>query len=128
MSFDSQDQGTILGDSFLEVLKVQCGIWPRGEVDKQFHQPVASASPVLLLSGDRDPVTPPAYGDQALAGFSNALHLVARGQGHNAIINQCIRGIVEQFILQPVIAGLDTDCVDIIAPAPFFTSLLGPDP
>ena len=128
MTFDSEDQGTILGDSFLEVLKVQCGIWPRGEVSEQFHQPVASESPVLLLSGDRDPVTPPAYGDQALAGFSNALHLVAHGQGHNAIINQCIRGIVEQFILEPAIPALDTECVDNIAPAPFFTSLLGPDP
>ena len=46
---------------------------------KGFHEPVVSDVPVLLMSGQRDPVTPPQYAAQAAETFSNSLNLVARG-------------------------------------------------
>jgi hypothetical protein len=42
--------------------------------------------------------------------------------------NQCLKNVTTAFIEQGDVEGLDTTCVDRILPAPFFTSLLGPDP
>ena len=52
---------TLLGNVMAEVLELQCGLWPRGEVPDGFHDPLVSDIPVLLMSGERDPVTPPSY-------------------------------------------------------------------
>jgi pimeloyl-ACP methyl ester carboxylesterase len=52
-------RGTLLGDAFAKSLLEVCSFWPRGPVPADFHDPVASSVPVLLLSGDLDPVTPP---------------------------------------------------------------------
>ncbi len=54
-----------------------------------FHQPVHSDRPVLLLSGEFDPVTPPRYGEQVARTLPNGRHLVLRGQGHNVITAGC---------------------------------------
>ena len=42
--------------------------------------------------------------------------------------NVCLRDITTEFIEQGNVENLDTSCVENILPAPFFTSLLGPDP
>ena len=36
-----------------------CGMWPRGEIPADFLEPVHSNAPVLIFSGNMDPVTPP---------------------------------------------------------------------
>jgi pimeloyl-ACP methyl ester carboxylesterase len=125
----SADYGnTLMGNLMLEIVAVQCGLWPRGEVPEGFHQPVMSDVPVLLMSGERDPVTPPQYAAQAAASFANSLNLVARGQAHSVMKNVCLRDITTAFIEKGSIESLDTSCVGKILPAPFFTSLLGPNP
>ena len=119
---------TLMGNLFLEIIDLQCNVWPRGEVPADFHQPVVSDVPVLLMSGERDPVTPPHYGAQTAETFSNSLNLVARGQAHSVMKNTCLREITTAFIEKGSVEDLDTSCVEKILPAPFFTSLLGPDP
>lgn len=119
---------TLMGNLFLEIIDLQCNVWPRGEVPEDFHQPVVSDVPVLLMSGERDPVTPPHYATQAAETFSNSLNLVARGQAHSVMKNTCLREITTAFIEKGTVEGLDISCVEKILPAPFFTSLLGPDP
>ena len=56
---------TFLGTSQLDGLQAICGVWPRGPVDPDFHQPLHSEVPALLLSGSNDPITPPRYAAQA---------------------------------------------------------------
>lgn len=119
---------TLMGNLFLEIIDLQCKVWPQGVVPDGFHQPVVSDVPVLLMSGERDPVTPPQYAVQAAATFSNSLNLVARGQAHSVMSNVCLRDIITAFIEKGSVEDLDTSCVEKIQPAPFFTSLLGPDP
>jgi len=119
---------TLMGNLFLEIIDLQCNVWPHGEVPADFHQPVVSDVPVLLMSGERDPVTPPHYGAQTAETFSNSLNLVARGQAHSVMKNTCLREITTAFIEKGSVEDLDTSCVEKILPAPFFTSLLGPDP
>ena len=119
---------TLMGTLFLEVIETQCNVWPQGVVPEGFHRPIVSDLPVLLMSGERDPVTPPHYATQTAESFSNSLNLVAPGQAHSVMKNVCLRDITTAFIETGSIEDLDTECVAQIRPAPFFTSLLGPEP
>ena len=58
-----------------------CAVWPRGPVDADFAEPLDSAVPALLLSGEFDPATPAAYGEEAAKGFRNGRHVVVAGPG-----------------------------------------------
>jgi len=117
---------TYLDDMTAEIRKV-CATWPRGPVSADFRQPVTSETPVLLLSGEADPVTPPANGDQAARTLSNSLHLVAPGQGHTVIVRGCIPKIAAAFVESGTVKGLESGCVKDIQPMPFFVSFAGPD-
>ncbi len=128
MDMTADNSDTLMGNLFFDIIKLQCNIWPHGESPPDFHQGVVSELPVLLMSGERDPVTPPQYAAQVAGNFPNSLNLVARGQAHSVMKNICLRDITTEFINKGSVAELDTRCVDKIRPAPFFTSLLGPDP
>ncbi|MEK7325132.1 MAG: alpha/beta hydrolase, partial [Chloroflexota bacterium] len=84
--------------------------------------------PVLLLSGEADPVTPPATADQAAQTLSKSLHLVAPGQGHSIIFRGCLPKLATEFIESGSLTGLQTECVNDIAPMPFFVNFSGPQP
>ena len=54
---------------------------------------------VLLLSGDNDPVTPPAYAERVLAGgLANAKHVVGRHQGHGLVAVGCVPRLLRAFL------------------------------
>jgi len=118
----------ILGNSMLQRLDLACDVWPHIAVDRAFHEPVGGEVPVLLLSGSRDPVTPPSYAEQVAGHFPNHANLVGRGLGHGVLPNTCIRRIAEAFLASANPTSLDTSCLTRIEPAPFFASLLGPTP
>jgi pimeloyl-ACP methyl ester carboxylesterase len=117
-----------LGDLLSRSLASACAVWPRGEVSPEFNAPVSSPAPALLLSGERDPVTPPAYGDAVAASLPNSLHIVAAGQGHNIFFRGCVPALVAEFLEAGSPAALDTSCVERLGPSPFFTSFTGPQP
>lgn len=128
MDLSADYSQTLMGNLMMKIVDLQCRIWPRGEVPEGFHEPVRSDLPVLLMSGERDPVTPPLYAAQVAETFPNSLNLVARGQSHSVMKNVCLRDITTAFIEKGSVENLDTACVVKIRPAPFFTSLLGPNP
>jgi pimeloyl-ACP methyl ester carboxylesterase len=106
------DAATLMGTAFVDTLKAQCSAWPRGRMPKDFHAPVRSDRPVLLLSGEFDPVTPPRYGEQVLATLPNGRHLVARGRGHNVMVAGCVPRLMARFIGSADAAALDVGCLD----------------
>lgn len=118
----------LMGDMMEKAVSIQCGIWPRGPVPENFHEPVGGEIPVLLLSGELDPVTPPEYADQVAVHFPNSRHLVAPGQGHIATTRGCIGNIVSEFITEGNADDLETDCISNLQSTPFFISLTGPTP
>lgn len=128
LNLRADQSNTILGDIMLRGFEAQCSVWPAGLVPDDFHEPVRSDVPVLLLSGERDPVTPPQYADQAAKTFENSLHLVAEGQAHSVMRHRCLQDVVTDFVAAGTLEGLDTSCVETIAASPFFTTLLGPEP
>lgn len=124
----SVDSTGYLGDLLPRALGSACAIWPRGEASAEARAPIASDVPALLLSGERDPVTPPQYGEAVAAGLPNSLHLVAAGQGHNIFFRGCLPGLVADFLDAGSAADLDTSCVERLQAPPFFTSFTGPVP
>ncbi|MCC5887243.1 MAG: alpha/beta fold hydrolase [Gammaproteobacteria bacterium] len=128
-TMDAADEAdTLLGPSMREGREMICGIWPQGDVPENFHTPFVSEVPVLLLSGEFDPVTPPRYGEEASEQYPNHRHLIGRGQGHGILGPPCTSTIAARFIDDLDVDGLDTTCMDRLGPAPFFVDLLGPSP
>ncbi|HET6907299.1 MAG TPA: alpha/beta fold hydrolase [Rhodanobacteraceae bacterium] len=123
-----QDAGTILGSEIVEAVKAECAVWPHGAPPTDFHAPFRSSIPTLLLSGERDPVTPPRYADEVLRGLSDARSLVAGGMGHSILVRGCVPKLVDQFVtdLQP--KKLDAGCVRQIGPVPAFVNFNGAAP
>jgi pimeloyl-ACP methyl ester carboxylesterase len=120
---------TFLGVAQLDALRALCAGWPRGPIDADFHAPLASKVPALLLSGTADPVTPVSFGDEAARGFKDAVHLKLKDQGHGQLVQPCMDRVMADFLQQ---AGgklhLDTKCLDHLQAPPFFLSLNGPGP
>jgi len=105
-----------------------CAIWPQGEVPADFKEPVTADVPVLLLSGEDDPVTPPENALRVAETLPNSVALTAAGQGHNVIFRGCMPRIAYDFIQSASVDGLDTACIEQIQPAPFFLTFSGPQP
>ena len=83
----------------LGLYRAVCAHWPRGEVPPAFYTIPASASPVLLLSGGLDPVTPPRHAERvAKALGANARSVVVANNGHNVTAIACMRDAVFHFI------------------------------
>lgn len=125
--FDAPGQ-TYLGTSVVDALNTVCSIWPAGFRDDDLKDPLGSSHPVLLLSGEADPVTPPAYGTQVLQNLSNARHLVGPGQGHGLVTVGCVPNLMRRFVQDLDPQGLDADCLEREQPTPFFLDFAGPAP
>lgn len=118
-------ENLIFGEQFIENIKTVCQIWPHTQVEASFKDPVASALPVLLLSGELDPVTPPAFAELTMETLSNAQHLVAKGQGHNVFPLGCIPDLIADFVNEPD-TSLETECMNDFDYAPFYINMMGP--
>jgi pimeloyl-ACP methyl ester carboxylesterase len=122
---------TFLGASQIDALESLCGEWPSGEIDADFHEPLASQVPALLLSGTLDPVTPATFGAEAAQGFRNALHVQLQDQGHGQLMHACIDRLMADFLRAAGSGkehGVDHGCAARTRPAPFFLSMNGPAP
>jgi pimeloyl-ACP methyl ester carboxylesterase len=120
---------TYLGSSIIDSLAAICGVWPVGVVDADFKQPLKFSGPVLLLSGQYDPVTPPVYAERAMAhGLDNAVHLVGPGQGHGMAGVGCVPRLMARFVETARTDSIDGHCLAAEPPTPFFLSTLGPAP
>ena len=118
-----------LGTMVVDGLRAICDAWPAGVIDDDFHEPVASDRPVLLLSGEQDPVTPPANAERVIAsGLTNARHVVGRAQGHGLAVVGCVPELIAGFVETADPAAPDAACLEREPPMPFFLSFQGPSP
>jgi pimeloyl-ACP methyl ester carboxylesterase len=121
-------QATYLGANQVRALQTICETWPRGVLDPAFREVTESDRPVLLLSGEFDPITPPAYAERAAAAYPNSRHLVAAGQGHGVVARGCVPSLISDFVTAGTLDALDVDCVERLHDDAFFVDLLGPPP
>ncbi|MGZ8843987.1 MAG: alpha/beta fold hydrolase [Pyrinomonadaceae bacterium] len=105
---------TFLGDYRLRQQREACALWPRATLPKDYSKPTTADAPVLILTGEWDPVTPPAHGDAVAKFLPNSLHLVvphgAHGLGGLQGI-ECVWQLHSQFVERGTVKGLDTECL-----------------
>jgi pimeloyl-ACP methyl ester carboxylesterase len=125
---DEAAKGTFLGPQLAREFLRICAFWPRGAVPRQFKEPVASTKPVLLLSGELDPATPPRWAEIARETLPNSLHLIVPGVGHGAMAEGCVPQLAARFIEKASVAAIDPSCLKPLRRPPFFVSFAGPPP
>jgi pimeloyl-ACP methyl ester carboxylesterase len=125
----AQQDGVVstFGDQTLAFMDV-CKSWPKGNPPPVLRAPVASDVPVLILSGQADPITPPWHAEHLLASLPNSLQLIFSGTGHGNATDDCAARILDKFLDGATIQGLDTSCVKTVMPPPFFVDFSGPQP
>jgi pimeloyl-ACP methyl ester carboxylesterase len=124
---ERRSEGSVFGDRTVDFTAV-CAEWQKGEVSPQFRDPVHSDVPVLIFSGEADPITPPRHAEEVAESLSNELHLVFSGMGHGNLASRCSTRIFKDFLESASTASLDTTCVQEIQPPPFFVDFSGPRP
>ncbi len=111
-------KGSYTGDFRIRAQREMCVGWPNANVPRSFVEPVRSAKPVLLLSGELDPAAQPEYAGEAAKYLTHSKHIIVRNGSHGQFA-PCIIKIMVQFLDAGSTGGLDTSCVDQI-PLPAF--------
>jgi pimeloyl-ACP methyl ester carboxylesterase len=99
---------SLVGAPHTRELMEACVGWPRGKLPNGFRDPVKSDVPVLLLSGEFDPITAPEWAASAARTLSQGRHVVRAGAGHD--VDECTQQLIASFIAQPEPGSVDTSC------------------
>lgn len=105
---------TFTGSYWIDQIEQACKEWPRGKAPVTVRSPLAQ-TPVLLISGGLDPVTPPALAESAARLLPNARHLVVPKGGHpfHGLMG-CADVLIADFINKGSAEGLDFSCAEKI--------------
>jgi pimeloyl-ACP methyl ester carboxylesterase len=122
-----RSEQSVFGNRTLDFTEI-CDQWPKGQVSQEFRAPITSNVPVLILSGEADPITPPWHADIVAASLTNELHLIFSGMGHGNLASPCSANLFKAFINSASVDGLEVACVAGIQPPPFFVNFSGPRP
>lgn len=88
-----------------------CAVWEAGAADAIENEAVISDIPALILAGQYDPITPPAYGVQVSESLENDFYYEFPGIGHGAsIAGECPTSITLVFLDDPTTAP-DESCI-----------------
>lgn len=79
-----------------------CGYWGAGAAATVENAAVVSDIPTLVLVGEYDPATPPAWGELAVETLANGYLFELPGGGHSLLsTNQCAMDLMEAFWEEP---------------------------
>lgn len=106
-----------LGPIALEI----CNAWGAGTAVPLENEPITSDIPTLILAGEYDPITPPAWGQQVLANLSQAYFYEFPGTGHGVSLSgDCGVSVMESFLADPATEP-NTSCLAAMAGPAFVT-------
>jgi pimeloyl-ACP methyl ester carboxylesterase len=103
-------------NSFLRDYRVRqqidaCKLWPKATLSREyFEAPKVSRVPVLFISGEADPVTPPRWAEEAATYLPNSASLVFAHGGHVPINTMCGVMTIAAFLERGSPDGLDVSC------------------
>ena len=104
--------GHLTQDTYYQYWRAACKGWPSLPGDDDIHASIASDVPMMILSGELDPITPPSMGEHLAKSFKNSRHLVVRGVGHNVSYQGCIPKILGAFIKELDANDIEVECLD----------------
>lgn len=102
-----------------------CEQWPSLAPSPDFYAPVATDTPVLLIAGNLDPVTPPEWADEIARTLPNSRVLNLRHGGHIpdglTAGDTCLEPLIARFYETADAQALDFGCASQMTPPPFRT-------
>ena len=114
--------GTFYGDYRVRTSIKACEQWPRSKVATTFSEPVKSDAPILMITGDLDPVAPPWLATGAARFLPNSLQISIHNTGHYFRF-ECLENLFVEFLSKASVKGLDASCAKDIERPPFITKL-----
>ncbi|MCA1625292.1 MAG: alpha/beta hydrolase [Acidobacteria bacterium] len=115
-------KNTFMGMYRIEQQQTACANWVRGNIPNDYLQPVRSDIPVLILSGEYDPVTPVSMAKEIAGYLPNSQLVVIPQMSHifDGLSNEdCFDRIALDFIEYSGKSKLDTTCVKSMQPPPY---------
>lgn len=103
-------RGTLIGPRYYQEYRSACANWPVPGAPADMRRPWTSDIPTLLISGERDPVTPPEYGDRVASHLSRSRHIVVPGGGH-AEQSTCRTDVIATFLANPLSRSTGRTCL-----------------
>jgi len=98
-------------DSGVDIFEA-CEMWGIDPAGKRESEPVASDIPVLLLSGDYDPATPPELARLAAETLTNSKLYEFMGLSHGVLFfSDCAVQMATQFVANPA-EEIDASCME----------------
>jgi pimeloyl-ACP methyl ester carboxylesterase len=100
---------TRIGSYIIDEYRTGCALWPKAKVAPDFRTPVTARVPVLLVSGQYDPVTPPEFGDRIAKSLPLAKHIVVPNNGHGSA-SRCPRAAALYVLAKGTLDGMPEVC------------------
>lgn len=101
--------GAFIGRYLIDEYRTVCDDWVKAPIGPATREPLRTNTPVLLVSGWFDPVTPPETADRAAERLTNVRHLVIRNEAHGAGFG-CARPAVLHVLKNATLEGLPPVC------------------
>ena len=101
--------GTWMGAGWVHSMQKTCAEWNARRAPDSFLDPVRSAVPVLIFSGDYDPATPPFIAERIVKYLPASRHVILKNATHGTE-SACIDGMVSAFIEAGSAKSLDVSC------------------
>jgi pimeloyl-ACP methyl ester carboxylesterase len=123
-------QNTFLGDFRIRKQQAACAAWPAARLGREVLAPVTSDVPALLISGERDPVTPPGNGVRAARTLRNSRHLVMPDGAHSFEGIQgveCVENLMIALVESGSVQGIDPAVCTAAARRPEFVLAREPE-
>ncbi len=118
----SWNDGTYLGDYRVSQQKRACELWPKGPYPAAIESELKVAVPSLLVTGDRDPITPPSDAEKMARWLPNSRVVIVPHAGHMPFDGsdpECVDRVMLEFLRSAAFDDLDLSCVNTNEPPPF---------
>lgn len=111
----------VAGDAIADAQDQICRALQPHKAAPEAFAPVRSDRPVLLMTGEFDPATPPEDAYQAARLLANSMIVSDRGASHAPLhTDDCTRNVARNFLANPT-APVDLTCLDAREPFSFRT-------
>ena len=107
-------EGTRVGAYLIDQYRAACDVWPKASVPAAFREPVHSSIPTLLVSGRRDPVSPPRTAMDAARTLPKSRLIVWPHGGHGTdgiAASDCRPGMQREFLRTADAAQVQAECM-----------------
>lgn len=111
--------GTFMGPLRANQARAACKEWPLAKISADYLKPVDSIIPVLIVTGDADPATPPWLAEEAAKHLPNSRQVIVNFGAHG-VPGPCADHLIENFFDAGSAKSLDASCLDAVRRPEFF--------